>query len=25
VLQNPIVRGYIRTAVKGQLKKRFSV
>jgi hypothetical protein len=24
LLQNPIVRGYLRTAVEGQLKKRFS-
>jgi len=25
LLQNPIVRGYIRSAVEGQLKKRFSL
>ena len=25
LLQNPIVRSYIRSAVEGQLKKRFSV
>ena len=25
LLQNPIVRGYIRSAVEGQLKKRFSM
>jgi len=25
LLQNPIVRGYIRAAVEGQLKKRFSL
>jgi hypothetical protein len=24
LLQNPIVRGYVRAAVQGQLKKRFS-
>jgi hypothetical protein len=25
LLQNPLVRGYIRSAIEGQLKKRFSV
>jgi hypothetical protein len=25
LLQNPLVRGYIRSAVQGQLKKRFSM
>ena len=25
LLQNPMVRGYIRSAVEGQLKKRFSL
>jgi hypothetical protein len=25
LLQNPLVRGYIRSAVQGQLKKRFSL
>jgi hypothetical protein len=25
LLQNPIVRSYVRSAVEGQLKKRFSM
>ncbi len=25
LLQNPLVRGYVRSAMEGQLKKRFSV
>jgi hypothetical protein len=25
LVQNPIVRGYLRSAVEGQLKKRFSI